>query len=194
VPFGYDGHVINGYLQNPRYFERSAAKLRQVFSFSTDTVAKAKRIHESVGQESTETGNSTHAHVSRNSITRVGIYVRRGDFIREKRPIANETFFKNAMAIMNERCGVVTLVVSSEDISWCRKYLPLYKGNLSIVFLQRNTPEVDMATTLCQHSIISVGMFGWWAAWFANGMTIYKDDVCSKLNTRYPPNWICLTN
>jgi len=47
-----------------------------------------------------------------------------------------------------------------------------------LIHMRMFTAEVDMCSlTKCNHSIITVGSFGWWAAWLANGLTIYYKDI-----------------
>jgi galactoside 2-L-fucosyltransferase 1/2 len=33
---------------------------------------------------------------------------------------------------------------------------------------------------MCNHTIITVGSFGWWSAWLANGTTVYFKDVAKQ--------------
>jgi len=63
-------------------------------------------------------------------------------------------------------------------------------------------PITDMAIlTMCQHTIITVGTFGWWAAWLTNGTTVYYKDwphrgsLLAAANSHadyFPPHWIPL--
>ena len=36
------------------------------------------------------------------------------------------------------------------------------------------------ALSMCNHTIITVGSFGWWSAWLANGTTVYFKDVAKQ--------------
>jgi len=51
----------------------------------------------------------------------------------------------------------------------------------------------------CDHTVITTGTFGWWAAWLANGITVYYANHPrhgSQLSSMihhddyYPPQWI----
>lgn len=65
-----------------------------------------------------------------------------------------------------------------------------------------DTPAIDMMVLAsCNHSLISVGTFGWWSAWLANGHVIYykypareNSKLASKFNypDYYPPHWMAL--
>jgi len=55
----------------------------------------------------------------------------------------------------------------------------------------------------CDHVIVSAGSFGWWAAWLANGTTIYYDKwprngtTLSAVFDRedyYPPHWVPISD
>jgi len=55
--------------------------------------------------------------------------------------------------------------------------------------------------SLCNHAILTIGTYGWWAAWFANGFTITQQRLPvpgSALSKRlrrsdhYKPEWIGL--
>jgi galactoside 2-L-fucosyltransferase 1/2 len=38
----------------------------------------------------------------------------------------------------------------------------------------------DIFLSMCNHTIITVGSFGWWSAWLANGTTVYFKDVAKQ--------------
>jgi galactoside 2-L-fucosyltransferase 1/2 len=43
-----------------------------------------------------------------------------------------------------------------------------------------NPRDIDMcALSMCNHTIITVGSFGWWSAWLANGTTVTFDVFLS---------------
>ena len=59
--------------------------------------------------------------------------------------------------------------------------------------------------TLCDHTIITAGTFGWWAAWLAGGTVVYLADyprprsymerkVMIRRENYYPPDWIPIAN
>ena len=39
--------------------------------------------------------------------------------------------------------------------------------------------------TLCDHSILSIGTFGWWSAWLTGGKVVYysPNSVCGNTTT-----------
>ena len=92
----------------------------------------------------------------------------------------------------------VQFVVLSDDPTWCKRHVRAR----NVVYSTVNSPAVDMAiASLCDHAIITVGSYGWWAAWFADGITITQKNVPrngSALVKRlrrddyYKPQWIGL--
>ena len=70
-----------------------------------------------------------------------------------------------------------------------------------VVFVEGRTshPGVDMAILAdCNHSIMSIGSFGWWSAWMAGGEVIYFEEECKNGTYRcnnlvsedhFPPKW-----
>ena len=117
------------------------------------------------------------------SSTFVGLHVRRGDRTSDKWKKAGQLlpglqYLKNAMAYILSKYTNVNFIVCSDDITWCKKNLK--KGMLKYVaeygthFSPGKSAEWDMALLAqCNHSIMTVGTFGWWGAWFAGGETIY---------------------
>ncbi|XP_046555084.1 galactoside alpha-(1,2)-fucosyltransferase 2-like [Haliotis rubra] len=62
---------------------------------------------------------------------------------------------------------------ATDDKNWCRKYVV----SSDIILMENSDPFVDFATlTLCDHMIMTVGTFGWWAAWLGDGHAVYYRD------------------
>ena len=73
--------------------------------------------------------------------------------------------------------------------NYCRK---LFRNQLN-VFLTPDSFSVGddlIALSLCEHSIITGGTFGWWTAFLANGQvmhdTVYPSG-CERREFYYPP-------
>jgi len=110
-----------------------------------------------------------------NKATNVGIHVRRGDhlkygFLR----FPSDQYFKNAMQYFTRKYGDVQFFVASNDIAWCQKQ-PFFKGTQ--IISEKHTAAQDMAILAnCDHVIISLGTFGWWAGLFSGGEVVYNAD------------------
>uniref|UniRef100_A0A0B6YVN7 L-Fucosyltransferase n=1 Tax=Arion vulgaris TaxID=1028688 RepID=A0A0B6YVN7_9EUPU len=117
--------------------------------------------------------------------------------------------------------------VTSDDITWCQDNIMPPKlseiftedtlqkttvGLLKNKTLQDKVPIIfsrlpdswaDFSVlTLCNHSIITVGTFGWWSAWLANGDVVYykdyplpgtKLDYELKKEDFFPEHWVALS-
>ena len=94
----------------------------------------------------------------------------------------------------------VVFFVCSNDIGWAKQNLVQSRQN--IFFSNTSDAILDFATlSVMDHMIMSVGTFGWWASWIANGTTIYYKHPYSngsslekKFNAEdfFPPQWIGL--
>lgn len=130
----------------------------------------------------------------------VGIHVRRGDALRAgDRRFPPAEYFVQAMAHYRATLGNdITFVVASDDRAWCRKQFFFRDAHI----LDDSYSDVlDLALLAnSNHTIMSTGTFGWWAAWLANGQTIYYADEFDEQHTNnkivlddyYPPQWIPL--
>jgi galactoside 2-L-fucosyltransferase 1/2 len=135
----------------------------------------------------------------------VGIHVRRYESSHLKVP--TQRYFENAMEHFTRRHMHVGFVVVSDDPDWCNEQPYFNENNVHIV-RGRQHPVIDMAIlAACDHIIISVGTFGWWAAYLGpdsrvGGTVVYYDSEFldgSGQNTGlvqvadyYPPHWIAV--
>lgn len=112
--------------------------------------------------------------------TFVGVHVRRGDYVQVmpnvwKGVLADRGYLRQALDWFRARYHAPLFVITSDDMSWCRQNI---NGSLRDVVFAGNglqgSPTRDFALlTQCNHSIITVGTFGIWAAYLAGGATVY---------------------
>ena len=180
------------YFQSWRYFDEVADRIRQNFRFQEPIAAAADAFFASKSE--------------RRNTTRVGVHVRRGDMVNgysRGYTVAPPNYFRSAMRYFTERYHHVEFIVCSDDITWSQNNLPAAidaASTAEIKFSHTNSPAVDLAILArCEHVIMSVGTFGWWGAWLANGTTIYYADwprpsswLDSQVNKSdyFPPHWI----
>ena len=123
-----------------------------------------------------------------NWTTWIGVHVRRQDFTSLKFSSTDEYLFF-AIDYYTRRYSNANFIVASDDKSYCRKLF----GHRPNIFLTPNSfsPGDDLiALSLCQHSIITGGTFGWWAGFLANGQVIHDkvySSGCEKDEHYYPP-------
>jgi galactoside 2-L-fucosyltransferase 1/2 len=135
----------------------------------------------------------------------VGIHVRRYEASHLKTP--SQAYFENAMEYFNHRYSNVGFVVVSDDPGWCNEQPHFHNDNVHIA-LERQHYALDMAILVaCDHIIISVGTYGWWAAYLGpdmriGGTVVYYDSEFSdhlgqniglvQVADYYPPSWIAI--
>jgi len=180
------------YFQSWRYFDQFADRVRQNFRFREPIAAAADAFLASVPK--------------RQNATRVGVHVRRGDMTDGNHALATPNYFRSAMRYFIERYRTVQFIVCSDDMAWSKRTLPALvdsAANVEMKFSTGRSGHVDLAIlSRCDHVIISVGSFGWWGAWLANGTTIYyanwpkSGSQIARYVTKYdyfPPRWIAMT-
>ncbi|CAF3663939.1 unnamed protein product [Rotaria socialis] len=120
--------------------------------------------------------------------TWIGIHVRRLDFFHLNFS-SSEQYLFFAVKYYRKRYPNASFIVASDDKGYCRN---LFHDQANVFITPESFSEVDDLITLsfCQHSIITGGTFGWWAAYLANGYVIH-DKVypsgCVRREHYYPP-------
>jgi len=184
---------LRDYLQSYKYFQKVENQLRVELTFKRSVLEEARRwLTEQTPKKWREL-----------TFVRVLIHVRRTDFNnptmeRNGWPRPTMDYFQRSMSYFTSCLERILFVVLSDDLAWCRKHIHA----TDIVYSIGHSPVVDLAiASLCDHAIITVGTFGWWAAWFANGITITQKNLPkenSSLAKRlhrddfYKPEWIGL--
>jgi hypothetical protein len=100
----------------------------------------------------------------------VGLVVRRGDFLSEhnknRHKVCDIEYYEKSLKLFKGR----TILVFSDDITWCKKQeifqdkniffvdksLNIYKGHFDLCLL-----------SMCQDFIIANSTFSWWGAWLS---------------------------
>ena len=164
--------LLGGYFQSWTYIEPIATQLRQQLRFKrTLTKFVADFLYTRI-----PAGWSTLKFV------RIGVHVRRGDFLHKSLlaygfSTASERYLQEAMSYFVERFPRVQFIVASNDIPWCNKHVKLSmfnKTTVNITFSVNHDAAQDLAILAsCNHTVMSTGTYSWWAAWLANGTTVY---------------------
>ncbi|ELT98488.1 hypothetical protein CAPTEDRAFT_205606 [Capitella teleta] len=163
--FFHSKMIIMGYMQSYRYFQEHEDFIRSCFQF--------KKVY----KERVDHFFKTQIPENR---TVIGIHVRRGDKLDRwhelfsNRSILSVSYFHKAMNLMQMKYPNAFFVVASNDMEWAKANL----ADRAIMSPFNSSSFVyDFALLAnCQHSIISIGTFGWWTAWLANGTTIYFNN------------------
>jgi len=184
---------LRNFLQSYKYFREVEDQLRVDLTFKSNVLDTARRWLE----------EQTPDKWRRKKFVRVVIHVRRSDYThpaheRDGWPTPTKDYFRRAMSYFTDCLERVQFVTLSDDPAWCQKHL----NATDIVYSIGHSPAVDMAiASLCDHAIITIGSYGWWAAWFANGITITQENFPRNGSTLakrlhrddyYKPDWIGL--
>ena len=116
------------------------------------------------------------------NIVYVGIHIRRGDLSRYYYLQAPpKEFFDRAMKYYNDRYpDRVVFIVCSEDMEWSKSNI---KNTRPVIFSEDNSFEVDFAIlTRCNHSVRSLGSFGDWSGYLAQGTVVYYNNSVIEEN------------
>ncbi len=192
---GHDTLLV-GLLQSYKYFHHISPRIRREMRFKRDI-----RLRAEASLRRTLSSKSLGPNV-----TYIGVHARRTDIARPRlRSIGfntpNETYYHKAMAYFKRRYPNTMFVVASDDLNWAKEHI---QGNRSdaVALVKRGAPEVDLAIlAMCNHTILSIGTYGWWGAWLAGGEAVYYSDhpvPGSSLSRRfnssdyYPPHWVGL--
>ncbi|KAF5925903.1 hypothetical protein HPG69_000394 [Diceros bicornis minor] len=138
--------------------------------------------------------------------TFVGVHVRRGDYVHVmprvwKGVLADRGYLRQALDWFRARYRSPVFVVTSDDMAWCRQNIN--SSLRDVVFAgsgRQGSPAKDFALlTQCNHTIITVGTFGIWAAYLAGGDTVYLANftlpdspfhMIFKPQAAFLPEWV----
>ena len=177
---------LGGFYQSWKYFHKIETEVRNHFTLRDEVL------------------NKTEHHLNGTNIfTRVGVHIRRGDYlwnynVAKGFTIADRAYLERAVEYFNKKYKNVLYVVCSDDMQWSMRNFP----SRNALFIVSGDRAVDFGVlSRCDHTIMTVGSFGWWAAWLVNGTTVYFKDwpkQGSSLDLKYNkaeyfyPHWIPL--
>lgn len=100
-------------------------------------------------------------------VNSVSIHIRRGDYLQnEKHNTSKEDFYKDAMALIENKIENPVYFMFSDDMEWVKTN---FKTNVETVYIDFNDANTDYEDlklmTACKHNIIANSSFSWWAAW-----------------------------
>jgi len=193
--------ILDGYYQSWRYFDHVRSDIRKQFQFRSSTVATVNSFLSDAAKLLPQDSDDPHIFV--------GIHVRRGDLldfynIKAGYTVADASYFSRSLQYFSKKFHRIVFVVCSDDMVWSTSNIQSTLSNAVVVFSKFSSlsPELDLALlSHCNHTIITVGSFGWWAAWLAGGETIYFRDFprlgsslreSFRMNDYYLPQWIAM--
>ena len=148
-------------------------QLKKQFTFKVEISKRADEILSNISTDFLKTQQSKG--ITAKCITFVGVHVRRGDIVTEELfvkfgyRVAPVQYLNKAMKYFTDRFNTVLFVVCSDNMKWTKDNIK----HPNVVFVHEKA-EVDMSVLIhCNHTIITVGTFGWWAGFLAGGITVY---------------------
>ncbi|XP_059144926.1 galactoside alpha-(1,2)-fucosyltransferase 2-like [Physella acuta] len=182
---------LRGYFQSWKYFSHIQEEIRREFTFLPHITEQSVEFYKKLSE-------------SYKNRTFVGVHVRRGDLLDAKNQkrgsvVANQSYFLKAFSVMRSILPKRPLfIVGSDDLEWCKLNLNF----TDVTVLSPNSPMIHLAIFAnTSHMVMTTGTYGWWAAWLANGVTIYYNKFPApglvfergfNKDDYYPPTWIGL--
>lgn len=168
-------------------------------------ILKEFTLHDHVREEAQAFLRGLQVNGSQPS-TFVGVHVRRGDYVRVmpkvwKGVVADRGYLEKALDRFRARYSSPVFVVTSDDMAWCRKSITASRGDVAFAGngLQ-GSPAKDIALLMqCNHTVITLGTFGIWAAYLTGGDTVYLANFTQpnspfhtvfKPEAAYLPEWV----
>ncbi|CAF1457448.1 unnamed protein product [Adineta steineri] len=125
-------------------------------------------------------------------VTWIAIHIRRGDFLTFFKIDTSVEYLNYAMNYYRRKYINCRFLIASDDKDYAQKNL----ANNSDIFI---TPKSffsgdDLAAlALCEHTIVTAGSYGWWAAWLAGGNVLhdltYPVPSQNCIREHYFPPW-----
>lgn len=207
---------LNGYLQSWKYFSNVMFEVKKLLRFHRTLRDSAyKYLYEVVTQVEQRAKYELFYHrtneeniTSRLPLVFVGVHVRRGDMLSASKQdygyvTADEGYIVRSMQYFERKYRFVVFVVCSDDLNWSRQHVkPLSYRRSLVVYCPGVDAGEDLAIlSSCNHTIVTVGTFGWWAGLLAGGTVIYYSNFprsgsmldhnfSTKRDDYYYPNWI----
>ena len=193
-----------GYFQSWKYFKNIEPIIRAEFTFRHYMTAVVDKFLQSTVEE------NYGPNVQRRDVMLIGIHVRVGDMtfdgnVERGYSVARPDYFTTAMEWFRHKFphDLLLFILATDDRKWCRDNFPYRSsGKLSVVHTVLGPDVQDLAIlAACNHTIITVGTFGWWAAWLSGGIAVYyqnyprfNSSLANEyvLDDYYPDRWIAM--
>ena len=180
---------LKGYWQNINYFRENSGILLNDFTFRNNLDGVNKILSMEIVKE-----NSVSIHIRR------GDYYANSLFTKKFGNIANVSYYKEAIKIINSQVNNPKFYIFSDDINWAKDNLNLSEECTFVTHNTKNDNYIDMQLmSLCKHNIIANSSFSWWASYLnknLNKIVIAPEKwVNIKMIGRvdlFPKGWITL--
>lgn len=179
------GCYLDGYWQNPKYFEAYKKEICEDFIPVEAISNTAKKWLDKV--KATES---------------VSLHVRRGDYVQNAHTnsvhgTCSIEYYRNAIAHIQQQVNSPIFYIFSDDIQWCKDNLDFINN---VNFVDDTCSAIDDLVLMqnCKANIIANSTFSWWGAWLnlSQGLQVapvnwfsVEDRNCQGI---YPDAWLIL--
>ena len=173
---------ISVFLQNIGYFVEYTDELKHQLRLRETIRSRAQHfLHQTIQTYCKYRFNVTKKDkicIGLNLQVMIAVHVRRGDMLKHPFTVVpSQSYFIRAMTYFrNKYRNRVIFIVVTNDWKWSKKNI---KGN-DVFFTHDSGPkskEEDFAIGVaCNHTVMSVGTFGWWMGFLAGGEVVYFRD------------------
>ncbi|XP_041361735.1 galactoside alpha-(1,2)-fucosyltransferase 2-like [Gigantopelta aegis] len=163
-------YYVNGFLQSWKYFYHYEQEIRNQFQFVDPVLFEADFVLRSALNEKFVLHN-------RKYMTLVGVHVRRGDMLIPESvkfgyKVAPPSYVAKAMDYFRRKYKNVTFIICSDEFKWTKSIIDIRHND--VIFMEGNSAVVDLALlSTLDHTIMTIGTYGWWAGFLCNGETVY---------------------
>lgn len=174
--------VMTDYAFEIQLFKIYKEELRREFRFSDKIQSEVRnylqgvlRKHERIAHST----NSTTTSSGEGPPVLVGLHVRRTDYVKHAKKmfgakLPGEEYFKRALNYYRAKFpNNVAFVAASDDMAFIQSKL---KTEKDVFYAPGKSASFDMALlSSCNHSIVTMGSYGFWTGYLAGGEVVYPD-------------------
>ncbi|XP_068099105.1 galactoside alpha-(1,2)-fucosyltransferase 2-like [Hyperolius riggenbachi] len=169
-----------------------------------EEIIKEFTFHDSIKNDANEC--LSRVQQGRGQATFIGIHVRRGDYVSImpnvwRGVLADKQYLLSAMNYFRDKYKNPMFIVTSNDMVWCKENINAVLGDVHFAGDgEESSPARDFALLVhCNHTIMTIGTFGYWAGYLAGGETIYLTNFTLpdspfldifRYEAAYLPEWI----
>lgn len=176
---------LDGYWQNPKYFENYEAVIRKDFVITSPLNEYIRALRDEIS-----------------ACSAVCVHIRRGDYIGNPlHDVVSPVYYMRAIAYLTAHTNIDRLYVFSDDIAWCKEVLTF--DTLTVFVGEEYVGDRGIGhmalMQACTHFVIANSSFSWWAAWLGekSGKVVvaprqWFGDSSMHTEGLIPPAWVRL--
>ena len=164
-------YTFKNFLISWKYFQNHIPAIRKQFTFNEVYLEKAQKyIRDVLREYKRRTYRVRHGKTP----TLIGVHVRL-DVMNERNQrqgyaISSKKYIIKAMNYFARRFSNAIFLICTDSLDWVKSNFK----STNIFYSVDNSPEVDLSILAsCNHSVMTVGTFGWWGSFLAGGETVY---------------------